>query len=194
MVERETVVVARGVGRLAVFRYDLARTGLRVRLAAPHEYDRVARLSVDAYGHDYDLPDDYRASLADVASRAREHEVWVAEDLATGDLLGTVATPRAGGHISELGRDGELDFRLLAVDPAARRRGIGVLLTEHVITLARQRGLDRVVMNSGPTMLGAHALYQRLGFVRLTERETRVVHGGTLFAFGLDTAPSSVAG
>ena len=194
VVERETVVVARGVGRLAVFRYDLARTGLRVRLVAPHEYDRVAQLSVDAYGHDYDLPDDYRASLADVASRAREHEVWVAEDLATGDLLGTVATPRAGGHISELGRDGELDFRLLAVDPAARRRGIGVLLTEHVITLARQRGLDRVVMNSGPSMLGAHALYQRLGFVRLTERETRVVHGGTLFAFGLDTAPSSVAG
>ena len=48
VVERETVVVARGVGRLAVFRYDLARTGLRVRLVAPHEYDRVARLSVDA--------------------------------------------------------------------------------------------------------------------------------------------------
>jgi len=37
-------------------------------------------------------------------------------------------------------------------------------------------------------MVGAHALYERLGFVRLTERETRVVHGGTLLAFGYDTA------
>jgi ribosomal protein S18 acetylase RimI-like enzyme len=188
-VDRETVVVPHGVGRLAVFTYDLARTGLRVRLVAPHEYARVAQLSVDAYGHDYDLPDDYRASLADVATRAREHEVWVAEDLATGELLGTVVTPRPGGHISELGRDGELDFRLLAVDPAARRRGVGALLTEHVIALARQRNLTRVVMNSGPQMTGAHALYHRLGFVRLTERETRVVHGGTLLAFGYDTVP-----
>jgi ribosomal protein S18 acetylase RimI-like enzyme len=64
-----------------------------------------------------------------------------------------------------------------------------VLLTEHVIALARQRDLDRVVMNSGPQMTGAHALYQRLGFVRLTDRETRVVHGGTLLAFGYDLAP-----
>lgn len=166
-----------------------ASTGLRVRLVAPHEHERVARLTLDAYGHDYELPDDYRASLADVATRAREHEVWVAEDLATGELLGTVATPRPGAHISELGRDGELDFRLLAVDPAARRRGIGALLTEHVIALARQRQLDRVVMNSGPQMTGAHALYLRLGFVRLTERETRVVHGGTLLAFGYETSP-----
>jgi ribosomal protein S18 acetylase RimI-like enzyme len=166
-------------------------SGVRIRLVRPDEHDRVARLTVDAYGHDYDLPDDYRDSLADVATRAREHEVWVAEDLATGELLGTVATPRPGGHISELGRDGELDFRLLAVDPAARRRGIGVLLAEHVLALARRRDLDRVVMNSGPQMTGAHALYHRLGFVRLPDRETRVVHGGTLLAFGYDLAPQT---
>jgi GNAT superfamily N-acetyltransferase len=183
LVERETI------DGLVVFGYDFARTGVRVRLVGPHEYERVAELSVQAYAHDYDISDEYRASLADVASRAREHEVWVAEDLATGQLLGTVATPRPGAHISPLGEDGELDFRLLAVDPAARRRRVGALLTEHVITLARQRGLDRVVMNSGPQMLGAHALYHRLGFVRLTERETRVVAGGTLLAFGYDTAP-----
>ena len=173
-----------------MFRYDLARTGLRVRLVAPHEYDRVAQLSVDAYGHDYDLPDDYRASLADVADPGtRARGLGGRGPRRPGELLGTVATPRPGEHISELGRDGELDFRLLAVDPAARRRGIGVLLTEHVIALARQRELHRVVMNSGPSMVGAHALYERLGFVRLTERETRVVHGGTLLAFGYDTAP-----
>ena len=125
-----------------------------------------------------------------MATRAREHEVWVAEDLATGELLGTVATPRPGRHISPLGQDGELDFRLLAVAPAARRRGIGALLTDHVIALARQRGLDRVVMNSGPQMLGAHALYHRLGFVRLTERETRDgPRRHRCSAFGFDTAP-----
>ena len=183
LVERDTI------DGLVVFGYDLSRTGVLVRLVAPHELERVARLSVEAYSHDYDIGDEYRASLTDVAARAREHEVWVAEDLATGELLGTVATPRPGGHISPLGQHGELDFRLLAVSPTARRRGIGALLTEHVILLARQRGLDRVVMNSGPQMTGAHALYHRLGFVRLPERETRTVPGGTLLAFGYDTTP-----
>jgi GNAT superfamily N-acetyltransferase len=64
----------------------------------------------------------------------------VALDGHTGQLLGTVTVPRPGGRISELGQDGELDFRLLAVAPAARRRGIGRLLVEHVIALAAGRG------------------------------------------------------
>lgn|GEM_PF-1127118 len=167
--------------------------GVRVRLVAPHEHDAVARLSLDAYSHDYVLSDTYAASLVDVSTRARDAQVWVAEDLATGALLGTVATPRPGEHISPLGRDGELDFRLLAVAPAARGQGIGALLTRFVVELARQRGLHRVVMNSGPRMTAAHRLYHRLGFVRLTDRETRVVEGGTLLAFGLDVAPAPAA-
>jgi hypothetical protein len=97
----------------------------------------------------------------------------VAVDRHTGQLLGTVVTPRPGGHVSELGRPGELDFRLLAVAPSARRRGIGRLLVEHSIALAAERGATRVVMNSGPDMTGAHQLYYSMGFTRLTERETR---------------------
>ncbi|MBD8058384.1 GNAT family N-acetyltransferase [Cellulomonas sp. JH27-2] len=161
-----------------------------VRLVEPHEIDDVSRLSVEAYAHDYTLSEGYRASVADVAGRAREHEVWVAQEVATGELVGTVATPRVGGRLSELARDDEVDFRLLAVAPHARGRGIGELLTRHVIALARARGARRVVMNSGPRMVGAHRLYQRLGFVRLPERETRFVDGATLLAFGYDLEPA----
>jgi len=165
--------------------------GVVVRLVEPHEIDDVSRLSVEAYAHDYTLSESYRASVADVAGRAREHEVWVAHDVTTGELVGTVATPRAGGHLSELARDDELDFRLLAVAPHARGRGVGELLTRHVIALARERGATRVVMNSGPRMVGAHRLYHRLGFVRLPERETRFVDGATLLAFGYDLRPAT---
>lgn len=193
VVERETTVVGRGVGRLAVFRYDLTRTGVHVRLVAPHEYDEVSRLSVEAYAHDYPLSEDYRASIADVATRAREHEVWVAQDLSGRALLGTVATPRAGANLSALGREGEVDFRLLAVAPSARGRGIGELLTRHVLELARQRGAHRVVMNSGPRMLAAHRLYHRLGFVRLPERETVQIEDGTLLAFGYELTTQPVS-
>lgn len=194
---RETHVIP-GIGALAVFSHDLGRPnahqrGIRVRLVTVDEYAQVGALSDAAYSYDYTLPDAYRASLREVAARAHEHEVWVAEDTATGELVGTVATPRPGGRISDLAREDELDFRLLAVSPTARRRGIGALLTNHVIALARQRGAKRVVMNSGPQMLGAHRLYEQLGFGRLPERETFLVNGHALFAFGLDVPPSPVS-
>ncbi|MFI2752534.1 GNAT family N-acetyltransferase [Cellulomonas sp. P22] len=189
-IERETTVVGHGIGRIVFYRYDLSRSGVLVRLVAAHEHDRVAALTVAAYSHDYELSEQYRAVLADVPTRAREHEVWVAQDLATGALLGAVATPRPGTHISALGQEGELDFRQLAVDPAARGRGVGALLTRHVVALAHERGLRRVVLNSGAHMVPAHRLYEKLGFVRLAERETRVVEGRPLYAFGLDLTPS----
>jgi ribosomal protein S18 acetylase RimI-like enzyme len=162
-----------------------------VRLAEPAEHEAVGDLLERAYTADYAISDEYRASLHAVAERAAEHQVWVA---ARGDeLLGSVATPRPGRTISPLARPGELDFRLLGVDPSARGQGIGRLLTRHVVELARERGLVRVVMNSGPRMLPAHALYASLGFRRLHERETHVVEGGTLLAFGLDVDPGPQA-
>ena len=190
--ERETLTEDDVVS--LVYSFDLEQAeGIRVRLVRSDEISLVADLTENAYVSDYpDLPAGYRASLRDVATRAREHEIWIAEDVSTGAILGTVATPREGSWISELGRDGELDFRLLAVDPAARGRGIGELLTRHVIALARSRGLSRVVMNSGPEMLGAHRLYDRLGFDRLPDRSVTFTDSGqtiTLLTFGFDVAP-----
>jgi ribosomal protein S18 acetylase RimI-like enzyme len=160
-----------------------------IRLVRDDEIDAVAALSLRAYQHAYELSPAYRESVLDVASRAREHQVWVAVDRASGTVLGTLATPRRHGTISPLAEAGELDFRLLAVDPPARGRGVGEVLTRHVVDLARLRGLDRVVMNSGEQMVGAHRLYERLGFARLTEREHDLVDGGRrirLFAFTID--------
>jgi len=168
--------------------------GVTVRLARPEEYDAVGDLLEQAYAHDYDIAEDYRTSLHDVAGRAATGEVWVAVP-GEGDtpLLGSVWTPRPGEHLSSLADEGEVDFRLLGVHPSARGRGVGRLLTTHVIELARARGGHRVVMNSGPQMVNAHRLYFSLGFVRLTERETYTLPDGRiLYAFGLDltTTPS----
>ncbi|SFR69440.1 Ribosomal protein S18 acetylase RimI [Agromyces sp. CF514] len=165
------------------------RDDLVIRLVRDDEVDAVAALSVRAYEYAYELSDEYRASIADVAPRALEHQVWVAADAASGELLGSVATPRRGSTISPLAQPGELDFRLLAVDPPARGRGVGEELTRLAIELARLRGLDRVVMNSGPQMTGAHRLYAKLGFDRLHEREREIVDGDRRFrllAFTID--------
>ncbi|MFC6354888.1 GNAT family N-acetyltransferase [Luethyella okanaganae] len=176
--ERDPAVVVGGV-QLLVFSYRLQqRDDVVVRLMRPEETDAVSLLSERAYSHDYELSDPYRASIMAVEDRALEHQVWVAEDAASGDLLGTVSTPHAGEAISDLARPGELDFRLLAVDPAVRRHGIGELLTRHVLGLARIRGLGSVVMNSGPEMTSAHRLYETLGFERMPDREPVLELGG----------------
>jgi ribosomal protein S18 acetylase RimI-like enzyme len=164
-----------------------------IRLAAPDEYEAIGELGETAYSHDYDITDGYRQRVRDVAARAAEHEVWVAALQHTGQILGTVTAPGPGGRISELAQDGELDFRLLAVAPTARRRGIGRLLVDHMIALAAERGAVRVVLNSGPNMTGAHQLYYSMGFTRLTERETRIVDGHTrpLLAFGYEVGDAA---
>ncbi|MFC4222782.1 GNAT family N-acetyltransferase [Lysinibacter cavernae] len=146
-----------------------------IRIAQAHEYDALADLSEAAYEHDYDLPAGYRADIRATAERGTEHQLWVAEDASTGQLLGTVTTPADGDNMSQLGQPGELDFRLLAVAPVARGRGLGEVLTTFVCDLAVARGNDRVVLNSGPEMVGAHRLYTKLGFERVIHREQDLV-------------------
>lgn len=166
-------------------------SALTVRLVEPHEYARVSELTVAAYTADYEgLPADYLAELGAVEQRAVAHQVWVAVDDDTGEILGAMATGKPGEAISSLAGEGELDFRLLAVDPAARGRGVGRALTEFTYDLAKERGLRRVVMNSAKYMVGAHRLYFWLGFEREPQREQTVeIAPGELlelYVFGRD--------
>ena len=147
----------------------MSAEGVLVRRVRPDEYAEVSRLRVAAYAHDYELGEEYAADVADVARHDVEGEVWVAEE--DGAILATVTTAAPGANLYSLGRPGELDWRLLAVAPAARGRGLGRLLTEFVVMLGVERGVDRIVMNSGTDMLAAHALYESMGFVRLSELE-----------------------
>ncbi len=72
---------------------------------------------------------------------------------------------------SEIAREGELEFRMLAVDPPARGRGVGATLVAAVIERACELGASRVVLSSQARMRAAHRVYQRFGFVRLPERD-----------------------
>lgn len=174
------------------------RDDVRVRLMHAGETDAVAALVEGAYASDFELSDAYRADIVAVAERARDHQVWVATDVSSGALLGTASTPVAGAAISPLARAGELDFRFLGVAADARRRGIGELLVEHVLRLARIRGIDRVVLNTGPDMVAAQRLYERLGFGRLHEREFTFVRpdgsGFLMLAYGRHAAVDGARG
>ncbi|MGR6742842.1 GNAT family N-acetyltransferase [Microbacterium sp. F1-18] len=184
-------------------------TALTIRLVRTEEFARAGELTARAYRHSYgELSEHYLASLRDVATRVQSGDVWVAVDgggradaaadtAAEGDILGTVWVARPNRPLAGIARPGETDFRQLAVAPEARGRGVGEALARHVIELARERGSHRVVMNSGPEMTAAHALYAKLGFSRLPEREGRIeVEPGRfveLRAFGYDLEPEPSA-
>lgn len=146
-------------------------TGIEIRLVREGEHAAVDELVERAYEHDYGPRDPGADPFRKSVNRSQSTDVWVAVEGDSGRLLGSVTAPReGGGPMHEDVHPDELDFRLLAVAPDARRLGIGALLTLHVIRLARERGFRAVFMKSGPDMTGAHRLYERIGFERDLER------------------------
>jgi GNAT superfamily N-acetyltransferase len=158
---------------------------LIVRAARPGELDQVGRLTLEAYLADgmVNPAGSYAVELSDAQRRAKEAELLVAAD-PDGALLGTITVCTPCSPLSEVSRPGELEFRMLAVDPEARGRGVGEALVTAVLRRAADVGAQRVVLCSGEQMHTAHRLYARLGFTRLPERDWYPEPGLKLLAFG----------
>jgi len=159
-----------------------------LRLARSDEFAAVGDVTVRGYHHDGFLEpeDSYARVLRDAAARAAEAELWIAADPASGALLGTVTFCPEGSAYRELGADGEGEFRMLAVDPSARGRGVAKALVRRCLDRSRQLGLSAVVLCSLPTMTAAHSLYGALGFVRDTSLDWSPVAGVELWGFRRD--------
>jgi ribosomal protein S18 acetylase RimI-like enzyme len=154
-----------------------------IRPAAPAEFPVLADLCVAAYAPFLDDDHLYVAQLRDVARRAAEAELLVAVD--GGDVLGTVTFVPDGGPLGEIAEHDEAEFRMLAVDPAARGRGVGTALLQRVLDESRARGKRGIVCSSLATMRAAHRIYDRLGFRRAPERDWSPVAGVDLLAFAV---------
>lgn len=164
-------------------------SGIEIRRVRPDEYASVGRMVRAAYETAYRLDGGYLAEIEDVAGRDVGAEVLVAEQ--AGRILGSVTIPRPGERQLSDSREDELDVRLLGVAPEARGLGVGAILMSHCARVARERGLRSVVLHTGEQMLAAQRLYERLGFVRVPEREFGItVSDGTrrIFAYRLDLA------
>jgi ribosomal protein S18 acetylase RimI-like enzyme len=143
---------------------------LLIRLAEPADHERVGELTVTAYApHTAGPTDFYIERLRDVATRAREAEVWVAE--IDDEVVGAVTWTPLGSPWREIAEEGEAEFRMLAVDPAAQGRGVGRALVAHLIELARADDNHAIVMSSEAGMVAAHRLYESMGFRRTPARD-----------------------
>ncbi|MET8362663.1 GNAT family N-acetyltransferase [Micromonospora sp. NPDC005194] len=164
-------------------------SGLLVRLADSADFPAVARLTVAAYEADGQLKGEhgYGAVLADVSTRAASGEVLVAVDEATGAVRGSVTFVLPGTPFAELSGPGEAEFRMLAVDPAAQGRGVGAALAQACVDRAAELGCTAVVICVRAGMaVSAHRLYERLGFVRMPEKDWSPVEGVALLGLRLE--------
>jgi ribosomal protein S18 acetylase RimI-like enzyme len=158
---------------------------LTVEPAAPSDFAAVADLTVGVYRRERLTSEEYTAQLADVAGRAAHSELLVVRD-GDGTVVGTVALVLDGdfGQVTE--SDDEAAFRMLAVDPAVRGRGVGELLVRTCLDRARAAGKRRMVLSTAPRMTAAHRLYERLGFRRLPERDWSPRPGIDLQVYALE--------
>jgi ribosomal protein S18 acetylase RimI-like enzyme len=164
----------------------------RVRRAVPADYERVAALTLEAYEADGQLAVEagYSRVLADVPARAAATELLVAET-DDGAIAGAVAFVVPGSPYAEMCGPDEVEFRMLAVDPKAQRRGVGAALVRACVARAHDVGARAIVICTRDFTVTAHRLYERLGFVRTPERDFTPVPGVDLIALRLDLAPSA---
>ncbi|MEU2791414.1 GNAT family N-acetyltransferase [Streptomyces sp. NPDC007100] len=167
---------------------------IMIRAARPAEFDAIGELLVAAYAADgllaFGADDPYAGKLRDVAHRAEHAEVLTAID-ADGAVLGVVTFAAPGSPYAEIAGPGEGEFRMLAVAPGGRGRGIGETLVRACMDRARSLGLSRMVLSAMPHIDKAHRVYERIGFTRIPERDWEPVPGIRLWAFacGLGETP-----
>lgn len=157
---------------------------LEIRPVRPDEHETVANLNVRSYRTVYDDLGDYERVLRRVRHRAATAEVLVA--LSAGRLVGTVTyVPGPGPYAEGDDRDAAW-IRMLAVEPAFERRGIGRALTVACIERARAAGRRRILLNTGDPQIAAQRLYEALGFTRRPELDEHVEDEFWLRAYGLE--------
>ena len=135
-----------------------------------HEWDQCIRLLKRVYvGDGYSNAERAEVFMQRGAFEAGG-EMLLARDT-TGKVVGAVLYLNPNGPLGQVAKEGEAEFRVLAVAPEARGQGIGEALVNACVQRARAVGAPAVALWSQPTMPAAHRLYERLGFDRVPERD-----------------------
>lgn len=156
-------------------RYDgvLELPPLVIRPATEEDDAEVNRITVAAYlaaGYFPDARSGYMLRIQDAAARRAVTDVWVAER--GGEVIAAVTLAEAGNEWADVAAPGELEFRLLVVDPHIQRSGAGKAIVAEILDEARRRaGIERVVLTTNAVWPAPNALYPRLGFARVPERD-----------------------
>jgi GNAT superfamily N-acetyltransferase len=125
---------------------------------SPQDWDQARRL-VQEYAATLDVDLSFQNFTAELQHLTTEYgppggAFFLAED--GGEYVACIGLRRFCDGIGEVKR--------LYVAPAARGRGLGRVLVERVIEMARQLGYRSLLLDTLPSMKQAHSLYLSLGF------------------------------
>lgn len=166
---------------------------IEVRAATPADWPAIGALTLEVYGRDDLVGPSYLHSMGDTAGRAADPcvELLVATE-PSGEIVGSVTATRPGSVWADVTGPGEGGFRMLAVHPGARGRGVGTALVRRCLDDARADRLDRVAILTTPAMTAGARLYAQMDFRRLPWRDRGTPNGTPLLAFAIDLAPVEV--
>lgn len=146
---------------------------LNTRIAQERDATSVGELTERAYRADgFLISEKYAARLRDAAARISGATVLIAE--LDGRIVATVTLAAHGSQWAEIAKPDELEVRMLAVAPEARRQGIAAKLLSDAMRHVQNLGLSALVLSSEAPMCGAHRLYEKLGYIRQPDRDWSV--------------------
>jgi GNAT superfamily N-acetyltransferase len=131
-----------------------------VRVATEADITRILELYQELTGERHDLTQHETKPLFDEIKAMPGHELLVAEE--DGVVVGTMVLLIVPNF-----SHGALPWAMvenLVIDPAHRRKGIGRLLMDYALSLAREAGCYKLQLLSSTKRKEAHRFYKRLGF------------------------------
>ena len=143
------------------------------RITAAHDKDAEALARL----HATSLPAPWTADESALFVRQQGVRAWAADDGRTKTLQGFILVR----HVDE-----EAEIMTIAVDPAARRHGIGRALLSHAMEELRNLGVAALHLEVATNNAAALSLYRTLGFVPSGKR--RNYYKGTENATSVDAA------
>jgi len=166
-----------------------------IREANSNEFTKIGQLMVDVYSQLEGFPGpnespEYYNKLKNVGNLTKDHKVKLLVAVSSnGAIVGSVVY---FGDMTYYGSEGTATketkaggFRLLAVNPITRGKGIGKRLTSACIDLARAEDQEQVVIHSTKAMQIAWGMYEKLGFKRSEDLDFQkgdlTVYGFRLF-------------
>lgn len=159
-----------------------SNAGVSVRLlqaAAPHEW-AAARGLVREYAASLDVDLSFQNFEEELQHFATEYAppggaFILAEE--AGRYLACIGVRRFSADVGEIKR--------LYVSPAARGRGLGRVLVERIIVVARDIGYRSLLLDTLPFMKQAQALYLSLGFEPTTAYRFNPIEGSAFLRLDL---------
>jgi ribosomal-protein-alanine N-acetyltransferase len=138
-----------------------ATAAIRIRPATPDDIDTIVVLELEVFSARAWSP---RSVEEEFTGLGDNRLIWLAEATSGDGGLRPVGYA-AGRYVHDVA-----DLQRVAVLPSMRRRGIGARLTDQVVSAARSRSCERVLLEVAADNASAIALYVAMDFREIDRR------------------------